>query len=134
MKVYLATAALFGAVAIAAAFAPKAVADEYNITVSHQSVTGGEASVRISYADLNLANPAGAEAMLGRIDAAAQAVCDPGDTRQIVLHRLAQVCEHDAVERAVANLGQPLVVARYQERIGHAEETQVAAAETAQAR
>lgn len=134
MKVYLATAAIFGAVAIAAAFSPKAVADEYSIHISHRSVVGAEASVRVPYADLNLANPAGAEALLGRIDAAARAVCDPGDTRQLVLHRLAQTCERDAVERAVADLGQPLVVARYQERIGHIEPSQIATADVSPAR
>ena len=134
MKVYLATAAIFGAVAIAAAFAPKAVADEYNVHLSTRSVVGSEASVHVPYADLNLANPSGAEIMLGRIDAAARAVCDPGDTRQLVLHKLAQSCERDAVERAVADLGQPLVVALYQERIGHVEPSQIAAADVAPAR
>ncbi len=133
MKVYLATAAIFGAVAVAAAFSPKAVADEYSVHFSHRSVAGAEVSVRVPFADLNLANPAGAAAALGRIDAAARVVCDPGDTRQLVMHKLAQTCERDAVERAVADLGQPLVVAAYQERIGHVE-TQIAAAEVAQGR
>lgn len=134
MKVYLTTAAIFGAVAIAAAFTPKAIADEYSLHISRQSVAGAEVSVRVAYADLNLANPAGAEVLLGRLDAAAQAVCDPGDTRQLVLHKLAQACERDAVERAVADLGQPLVVARYQERIGHIEPSQIASADVARAR
>jgi UrcA family protein len=60
--------------------------------------------VRVSYADLDLSRPAGAQVMLLRIKSAADEACGVG-MRHISLEESVSVraCVHDAVTRAVSN-------------------------------
>ena len=68
--------------------------------------------VRVPYSDLNLSNPAGAQAMLRRIKAAASRVCGGyPDTREITEKRLYQRCVKMATDQAVAQLNAWLVTA-----------------------
>jgi UrcA family protein len=71
---------------------------------------GAPRSVRVSYADLDLANRAGAAEAFARIRNAAGHVCDGGaDIR--MLERQAQYarCRSEAIARAVDTLHAPLV-------------------------
>lgn len=69
-------------------------------------------SVRVPYADLNLATAAGAGAMVKRIDAAAREACggEP-DVKELKRTRIYEQCRGQTVARAVANLNAPLVTA-----------------------
>jgi UrcA family protein len=59
--------------------------------------------VTVSTADLNLAHPAGVEALYGRIRAAAREVCREADGRGIAQQMLLRDCMNDSVDRAVAS-------------------------------
>ena len=69
-------------------------------------------SVRVSIADLNLASPAGAKAVLARIHTAARTICgDEPDIRMSERFALYQSCLKTTVGRTVASLDAPLVTA-----------------------
>jgi UrcA family protein len=72
------------------------------------------AQIEVPHGDLNLSSPVGAERMLGRIRQAAIRVCggrpDLRDLREV---RAFKACTRIAIERAVAELGAPLVTALY---------------------
>ena len=57
-------------------------------------------SVRVSYADLNLASQRGQHLLSSRIDRAAQTVCEIEDSRELALARETNLCRSDAIERA----------------------------------
>lgn len=54
-------------------------------------------SVRVSYADLNLASDAGATALQRRIGFAARVVCEIEDSRQLPLASATNVCRSDTI-------------------------------------
>ena len=54
-------------------------------------------SVRVSYADLNLASDAGANALQRRIGFAARVVCEIEDSRQMQLATATNLCRSDAI-------------------------------------
>lgn len=67
---------------------------------------------RVPYSDLNLASPAGAQAMLNRIKAAASRVCGgTPDNREIAQKQFYRGCVKVATDRAVAQLNAPMVTA-----------------------
>jgi UrcA family protein len=66
-------------------------------TVSRATETN---SVRVSYADLNLASGAGQQSLQGRITYAARLVCEIEDSRQLDLAAATNFCRSDAVARA----------------------------------
>jgi UrcA family protein len=69
-------------------------------------------SLDVTYSDLNLTNPAGAEAMLRRIKHAASKVCGGTPSpRTLVEMRHYRMCVRAAVEDAVRRLNAPLVTA-----------------------
>ena len=69
-------------------------------------------SVNVSIADLNLASPSGARAVLGRIHAAARTICgDEPDIRLTERFAIYQSCLKTTVNRTVASLDAPLVTA-----------------------
>ena len=81
-----------------------------------QSATAQESdapSVKVQYADLNLASEEGAQALLQRIRHAARIVCDQqwSDSTEAVL--LGRSCVAGATSRAVAKANIPLVTALY---------------------
>jgi UrcA family protein len=55
-------------------------------------------SVRVSYADLNLASNAGAGALQRRIGFAARVVCEIEDSRQLSLASATNACRSDTIE------------------------------------
>jgi len=84
---------------------------------SHAAATTGSSdpaamSVSVSIADLNLASPAGAKAVLARIHTAARTICgDEPDIRMGERFALYQSCVKTTVGRTVASLDAPLVTA-----------------------
>jgi UrcA family protein len=73
-------------------------------------------SERVFYADLNLATPQGAKAMLKRIADTVRELCEPERSPAIIPPaREADTarCRAEAMERAVARLDAPLVTAEY---------------------
>ena len=66
-------------------------------TVSQASQSN---SVRVSYADLNLASELGQHALRGRIAFAARVVCEFEDSRQLDVAKATNLCRGDAVQRA----------------------------------
>jgi UrcA family protein len=71
----------------------------------------GSFSRRISFADLNLTNPAGAKALLRRIRSAAGNLCQPEWDDIFDSYRSYGACVKEATDTAVAHLGSPLVTA-----------------------
>lgn len=69
----------------------------------------------VTYGDLNLNSAAGADALVRRIDNAAEQVCGANDgrttTRQAQINRS---CEREATENGVYDTGHPVVIARYE--------------------
>ena len=66
-------------------------------TVSQAATTN---SVRISYADLNLATSAGRTSLQGRIAFGARIVCEIEDSRELALATATRACRADAIEGA----------------------------------
>jgi UrcA family protein len=66
-------------------------------TVSQAATTN---SVRVSYADLNLATDAGRHSLEGRIAYGARVVCEIEDSRDLLLAAATNACRGDAVEGA----------------------------------
>lgn len=86
-------------------------------SVAQAGPSAAHADVRrigVPMSDLNLAQPAGAAAMLARIEQAAGAVCGglplPRELRRTQHYR---ACRTAAVEQAVRKLNAPLVTARF---------------------
>jgi UrcA family protein len=69
--------------------------------------------VRVDYGDLDLAAPAGAAAMLARLDAAAARACgrlpQPGDPLYGARQRAHRLCKVSAIDAATLALEAPLV-------------------------
>ena len=75
------------------------------------------ASVRVTYADLNLQTHAGARAMLARLEAAAGRVCgNEPDIRDLARATPYQRCKAAALDAAVRQLDAPLVTAMARSR------------------
>jgi len=70
-------------------------------------------SMKVRYADLNLATEDGARALLQRIRHAARLVCDQqwGDSTEAAM--LSRSCFADSTRQAVAKVNSPLVTAFY---------------------
>ena len=87
----------------------------FSLVAQAQPVYGPQAwQLDVPYADLNLSNPVGAQAMLSRIKHAASHVCggvpDMLDLRSWSQYR---TCVHAAMDDAVSQLHAPLVTAMY---------------------
>jgi UrcA family protein len=73
-------------------------------------------SVKVSYADLDVAHAAGAKALYGRIQNAARDVCKPL-SNQPRLHTSAwDKCISNAVSNAVQSIGQPALTSLHEEK------------------
>ena len=66
-------------------------------TVSQAGTTN---SVKVSYADLNLATDQGQYRLQGRINGAARIVCEIEDSRELALRSATNACRGDAVASA----------------------------------
>lgn len=79
-------------------------------TVSQAAVSN---SVRVSYADLNLASDAGASILERRIDFAARTVCEIEDSREMALAHAASLCRDQAIKDARPQFVIALAAARH---------------------
>lgn len=70
------------------------------LVVPTVSQAAGSNSVRVSYADLNLASDSGANILERRITFAARVVCEFEDSRQFSIATATNVCRNDAIEGA----------------------------------
>jgi UrcA family protein len=70
-------------------------------------------SVRVSYADLNLASDAGATMLQRRIVYAARLACDFEDSRQIPLEKATNLCRSDAIEGVRPAYDEAVAAARH---------------------
>jgi UrcA family protein len=77
----------------------------------------------VKFYDLNVNTPAGAEALFGRIHAAAKRVCSESDPIQRIA---ADSCAKKAEAQAVAKLGLPQLTAYYQMKTGAASQQLIA--------
>ena len=78
-------------------------------TVSHAATTN---SVRVSYADLNLASQVGATILEKRISSAARFVCEIEDSRELALAQATNMCRDQAISDAQPAFHAALVAAR----------------------
>lgn len=71
-------------------------------------------SITVSYADLNLSNPAGASALYQRIRGAARKVCTvAGESPYEVQDLDKRQCIHQAIDQAIMKVNSPVLVAMY---------------------
>jgi UrcA family protein len=80
---------------------------------------GAAPSVKVSYADLDLSRPAGAQMLYRRLKHAAASVCGPS-VKPAELDRYAawKSCYEPALHNAVMQVGAPGVFARYEDDSG----------------
>jgi len=69
-------------------------------------------TVKVSYADLDLGTDGGVEALYQRLRTAARAACNPSDTLDGRSQGSFEVCKAEALERAVARIGNASLTAR----------------------
>lgn len=76
-------------------------------------------SVRVSYAGLDLSNPADAEVVMHRLNIAARTVCGgvPAARSHVLSERAAYLtCHDETLDNAVASAHQPLLTELYEHR------------------
>lgn len=78
-------------------------------TVSQAETTN---SVRVSYADLNLASQTGASVLERRIASAARVVCEIEDSRELALAQATNLCRNQAISDAQPAFHAALIAAR----------------------
>jgi UrcA family protein len=83
------------------------------------SALAADPSKTVSYADLNVNNSAGVEALYKRIKKAAYEVCQiPTGTHQIKIESEFKACKADAIDRAVQQSNLPSLTALHQSKTG----------------
>ena len=83
------------------------------------SVLAADPSKTVSYADLNVNNSAGVEALYKRIKKAAYEVCQiPTGTHQIKIESEFKACKADSVDRAIKQANLPTLTALHQSKTG----------------
>lgn len=69
----------------------------------------------VIYGDLNLNSRAGADALINRIDNAAEQVCGVNDGRTSVRQsQVNRACEHESTDNGVYDTNNPVVIATYE--------------------
>ncbi|GAA0537827.1 UrcA family protein [Rhizomicrobium palustre] len=69
--------------------------------------------ISVSYADLDLARPAGATTLINRIRVAAETVCGSADIRDLAAFRRRSACVTEAMDNAIRSVNAPLVARVY---------------------
>jgi UrcA family protein len=102
-------AALLASAALAVSLAPSAAAEPTRFDrVVH---------VRVSYADLDIGNEAGAKTLMRRIETAAERACGGMSTsRQLRMNNRIGACRTEAISNAVAGVGAPQLSALLAQR------------------
>ena len=78
--------------------------------IGPQIERGDNVTVRVSIAALNLAPAAGARSALARVTAAARDICGPQPAiTELARQRLYKACVASKVDKAVADIGSPLL-------------------------
>lgn len=75
-------------------------------------------SVQVSYADLDLSKPAGAETLYRRIEGAARSVCGPRHSRNLNQVQAFRTCYKNAIEDALQQVNESLVFAVHRNKTG----------------
>ena len=71
------------------------------------------ASVSVTYADLDLSQPAGAQQLYRRLQRASRTVCGSVDQANLAAYLRWQDCYSDALQRAVLRVNAPQLLALY---------------------
>ena len=79
-------------------------------TISQAAETN---TVRVPYADLNLASDSGQHALRGRISFAARVACEFEDSRQMDVAKATNLCRSDSVQRAEPAFQEAIAAARH---------------------
>jgi UrcA family protein len=69
----------------------------------------------VRFADLDLTRPAGARELYRRIEKAAGDVCEAPGSAGFAVAMLSHACADRAIARAVAAIGSPLLIERYEQ-------------------
>ncbi len=83
-------------------------------TAFASSAAGSTRSIAVSYGELDLSRPAGAQVLYQRIERAALTVCNNFSEPFSEMHTKASACYQNAVANAVAYVNSPQVFAIYQ--------------------
>ena len=67
--------------------------------------------ITVSYGDLDLSSPAGAQVLYQRIKGAARTVCAPLESKQLKVQALWRACFEEAVANAVSKVDRPMLTA-----------------------
>jgi UrcA family protein len=81
------------------------------LQVAARAADEGLPSRKVSYADLDISQPAGAKALYGRIVRAARAVCQYSPTDPVGSTVEAARCVDHAIDKAVKDVGSPALSA-----------------------
>jgi UrcA family protein len=73
-------------------------------------------TVKLSYSDLDLGTDSGVEALYQRLREAARYACNPSDTIDGRSQVSFEVCKVEALERAVAHIGNARLTARFERK------------------
>jgi len=75
--------------------------------------------VTVRYDDLNLATPAGVNALYGRISHAARAVCGDTFARDLSVQAAAERCQSEAIAQAVREVNNPQLAVVHAAHVSH---------------
>ena len=84
-----------------------------------QAAAADVPTIKVRYADLNLATEQGSLALYGRIAAAAQQVCAPEDIRDLRAVAAARSCRQQAIAVAVREVHSPMLASVYAAELRH---------------
>lgn len=85
-------------------------------TVAEPGTTDAPPAISVEYVALDLATPAGAEALYTRIKAAAAKVCERYENRELAKRVVWQKCYSQSIANAVAAVQQPTLTALHERR------------------
>lgn len=82
---------------------------------SFATTVNGERSIKVSYSELDLTKPAGAEALYRRIRKAAFIVCGAYDSPMPLNYTAKSQCFKSAIDEAVSKVNSPLLTSLHQD-------------------
>jgi UrcA family protein len=97
----------------ATAFALIAACVAVSAAGSARAAASDAPTIKVRYADLNLATEQGSIALYDRIVAAAQQVCAPEDIRDLKAVAAARSCRQQAIALAVRDVHSPMLASVY---------------------
>lgn len=87
------------------------------VCINPGHAVAAQRDMTVSYADLDLSRPAGAETLLTRIQRAARTVCGGHpDIRDLTMSERYNACRLAAVENAIRSINNPLLTRLYEAR------------------